>query len=62
MDNNDQLTKSTSVIKVKTDEEDDKQMKKVNIKGKKLSFSQASDISEDTKENHKLSSPVSKVD
>ena len=60
MDNNEQLTKSTSIIKEKMDEEDDSQSKKINIKGKKLSFSQASDISEDTKENHKLSSPVSK--
>lgn len=61
MENNDQFSKSTSVIKEKIDEDDNSQNEKVNIKGQKLSFSQASEISEDTKENHKFFSPVRKV-
>jgi hypothetical protein len=55
------FSKSKSVIKTKIEEEDidNTPNKKFNFKGKQLSFSQASEISEDTKENHKLFSPVS---
>ena len=50
---------SKNLIKIKIDEENAIQNKLLNVKGKQLSFSQESEISEDTKENHKLFSPVS---
>ena len=59
MENMDNFSKSKSVIKSKSDEEEITTNKKLNFKGKQLSFSQASEISDDTKDNHKLFSPVS---
>ncbi len=57
----DNFSKSKSVIKSKSDEEEIIPNKKLNFKGKQLSFSQASEISDDTKDNHKLFSPVSNI-
>ena len=59
MENMDNFSKSKSVIKSKSDEDEITPNKKFNFKGKQLSFSQASEISDDTKDNHKLFSPVS---
>ena len=59
MDDNEQISKSKSVIKEKIEEGKKTPNKKLNFKGKQLSFSQASEISEDTRDNHKLFSPVS---
>ena len=59
MDNIEQSSKSKSVMKNKTEDDDYTPNKKFNFKGKDLSFFQASEISEDTKENYKLFSPVS---
>lgn len=59
MDKIEQNSKSKSLLKERMDEEENIFNKKLNFKGKQLSFSQASKISEDTKENHKLFSPVS---
>ena len=59
MDNMEQTSKSKSMIKTKIEDDDYPQNKKLNFKGKQLSFSQASEISEDTKDNYKLFSPVS---
>jgi hypothetical protein len=50
---------SKYLLKLKIDEENAIHNKLLNVKGKQLSFSQESEISEDTKENHKLFSPVS---
>lgn len=50
---------SKFLIQLKIDEENAIHNKLLNAKGKQLSFSQESEISEDTKENHKLFSPVS---
>jgi hypothetical protein len=50
---------SKDLIKLRIDEENAIHNKLLNVKGKQLSFSQESEISEDTKENHKLFSPVS---
>lgn len=50
---------SKYLIKLKIDEENAIHNKLLNSKGKQLSFSQESEISEDTKENHKFFSPVS---
>jgi hypothetical protein len=50
---------SKDLIKLKIDEENAIHNKLLNVKGKQLSFSQESEISEDTKENHKFFSPVS---
>ena len=61
MEKKDENSKSKSLIKEKIDEEESINNKKLNFKGKQLSFSQASEISKDTKENHKLFSPVSKI-
>ena len=57
MDNKEQISKS--IIKEKLEDRSITPNKKLNFKGKQLSFSQASEISEDTKDNHKLFSPVS---
>ena len=51
-------SKPNLLIKTKLNEEDNSHNKRRNVKGKQLSFSQASEISEDTKEDHKLLSPV----
>ena len=59
MDNIEQSSKSKSVMKIKIEDSDSSPNKKLNFKGKQLSFSQASEISEDTKENYKFFSPVS---
>ena len=59
MDDNEQISKSKSVIKEKVEDGNITPNKKFNFKGKQLSFSQASEISEDIKDNHKLFSPVS---
>ena len=50
---------SKFLLKLKIDEENAIHNKLLNFKGKQLSFSQESEIIEDTKENHKLFSPVS---
>lgn len=47
-----------NLLKTKSNEEGTSHNKRRNFKGKQLSFSQASEISEDTKEDHKLLSPV----
>ena len=54
-----QLPKYKSLINTKSEEESQSLSKKLNFKGKQISFSQPSEISEDTKEGHKLFSPVS---
>ena len=61
MENAENFSKSKSMINTKTDEEALSSNKRFNFKGKKLSFSQASEISDDTKDNHKLFSPVRKL-
>jgi hypothetical protein len=53
--------KSKSLLRITDGEELSPNDKKFNLKGKQLSFSQASEISDDTKENYKLFSPVSKT-
>ena len=50
---------SKDLINLRIDEENPIHNKLLNVKGKQLSFSQESEISEDTKENHKFFSPVS---
>ncbi len=61
MENVENFSKSKSIINTKSDEEGSSPNKKFNFKGKQLSFSQASEISDDTKDNHKLFSPVSTI-
>ena len=61
MENVENFSKSKSIINTKSDEEGSSPYKKFNFKGKQLSFSQASEISDDTKDNHKLFSPVSRI-
>lgn len=61
MENIQNSSNSKSIIKEKNQDEDNSHNKKLNFKVKQLSFSQQSEISEDTKDNHKLFSPVSNI-
>lgn len=61
MENIENSSNSKSIIKEKNEDEDNSHKKKLNFKVKQLSFSHQSEISEDTKDNHKLFSPVSNL-